>query len=756
MLSKELIERYKNLYMVNGSLSKMILKTINANITYNYAGWENKLTKVLGFAEPKATYNWVKKTMPEFYSEQCYNENNRINEVANIIKNMDIVPFLEKNWNKKLFKVLNKIDNTILTEVDACLYVCHNMPEFFGLTTEFSTDEDIEEAKVVIIDNLSDDFALNRNAIECISEITSIPISEVNNWLDKNIPDFYSREFLNSKDNIAKNTIAKDNITKNSNKEVIETNTENISEKVPDKEVVNEEISNSISNNTSDNSTANNIEETSKENIEVIEKPKILTKEDIIKNSNIDFSKQNWEDELSKEFNLSSEETHDWVKQNMPNFYNEKCFNENTILNNNKKLVLNCKVDFNKRNWHIELSRVMNNTPEEAYVFVKTNMPDFYDKCFADKNFGEDSIIHIANYISIATNSDIIFTNKNSDKEIAQLFNCSIEKARSFISDILFIKVDFENEETIEDNINASNDISINNVSDETLNETYSNEEMFSNNEEVFSSNENFSNDISNNTSNNNLSNNIENSIEEDIMIENDKIIEENVPEENIIEDSSENEVKEPSIRELNRKHIEETFDLRVLRNRKATDAALLLKRIDMLKNCDIDFSLPDWKYKIADLFEVEVGSLYGYFARNLPKFYEKYCLKQRNSKLKRQQTIRYANKKELIMNSNINFSQKGWTEKLAKLFNSTPKKSSMWVRNNMYDFYINNCFKAIKNENKNTEVPRRINEIKKANIDLTKNDHVEKIAKLFNVSKLEVQLFIEEYIEEICEANLI
>lgn len=70
---------------------------------------------------------------------------------------------------------------------------------------------------------------------------------------------------------------------------------------------------------------------------------------------------------------------------------------------------------------------------------------------------------------------------------------------------------------------------------------------------------------------------------------------------------------------------------------------------------------------------------------------FEKYKLEERERA--------YMIKKEQILNSNIDFSKKGWIIELSKQFNITPQAMRRWVVKNMADFYKDKCFKH-KNSN--------------------------------------------------------
>lgn len=46
----------------------------------------------------------------------------------------------------------------------------------------------------------------------------------------------------------------------------------------------------------------------------------------------------------------------------------------------------------------------------------------------------------------------------------------------------------------------------------------------------------------------------------------------------------------------------------------------------------------------------------------------------------------------EIIKNSNINFSKKGWSQLVSNIIKIKSNKVTYWMRKNMYEFWINNC----------------------------------------------------------------
>jgi very-short-patch-repair endonuclease len=50
--------------------------------------------------------------------------------------------------------------------------------------------------------------------------------------------------------------------------------------------------------------------------------------------------------------------------------------------------------------------------------------------------------------------------------------------------------------------------------------------------------------------------------------------------------------------------------------------------------------------------------------------------------------------KKQMILNSNINFTKFGWVNYVSEILNITPQNVNKWMKRNMLEFYNNNCFK--------------------------------------------------------------
>ena len=112
-----------------------------------------------------------------------------------------------------------------------------------------------------------------------------------------------------------------------------------------------------------------------RENSLKINKPKIQ----LILNSNIDFSKFGWVKKVSNIIRIQEQRVNKWMKKNMLDFYNEKCFkrsvDESTKLEK-IKLVKNSKIDFTKKGWKGKLSKLVDRADSSRWL--KTNMPDLY------------------------------------------------------------------------------------------------------------------------------------------------------------------------------------------------------------------------------------------------------------------------------------------------------------------------------------------------------------------------------------------
>ena len=149
----------------------------------------------------------------------------------------------------------------------------------------------------------------------------------------------------------------------------------------------------------------------------IYKKPSKKEKNNIIEkilNSNIDFSKKGWINELSKFLNYSYQGIVKFMKTNLEDFYIEKCYKQiqynkkeisskqvkekikivkekttqylDSILVLNKNLVLNSNIDFSKKGWINELSKVLEYSIQATVRWMKKNMKDFYEeKCYKSK-----------------------------------------------------------------------------------------------------------------------------------------------------------------------------------------------------------------------------------------------------------------------------------------------------------------------------------------------------------------------------------
>jgi hypothetical protein len=678
------LSKYYKKYIGQGGIFKIVL---NSKIDFSKAGWEKQLTQIFintktGFTNPTATYTWVKNNMPDFYKECCYNESREISEIRSAIYDKHI-SFFNKDWNKKVFDIISNMDREIKTQADSCFWMKKNMPEFFGYETIFAegNEKNINEARKCIVNNLSDDFAKNKNANNIVGEIIQIPLSEINDWLKKNIPNFYSRAF--------------------------------VSKKPP-------------------------------------------TKEEIVRYSDIDYSKEHWEYELFESLNMSPEDTRKWVKENMPEFYYNNCFNEHTIANRKIDLILKSNVDITKRNWHIELSRLINDIPKNTFYFVRDYMPDFYKKCYFDPKLGNNGMITVHNYVQILFEAKINFYDYGWDKQTAYILNTTVENAREFIRTKLpfFYNVEYFYDKkpvveqyNVNDRVLVSSTYKDSNMYKDTIYETptYNESSIIEDTDSLGIPNDENSNSISNNISNN------------------------SIHDENISNNSSKKSKKiNEVIQERNRNAII-TFNEQPFTNRNKSEFE---KRRNIIMNCDIDFSKYGWKFKLAELMDSNPAAVTNWLANNMPKFYNEYCNiynYQYPNKNKRLLNKR----KKIIEKSNIDFSKKGWSNDLAKLFNlNNPTTAYNWVKRNLPDFFKNNCWKLGQKNNDDgvvqstledvynaqevtlSPVEKRKEIILNANIDYSKKGWGTELGKILNISASAALIWVKENMPDFYEEN--
>jgi hypothetical protein len=557
---------------------------LNSKVDFSKKDWQNKLCEVVNFYNPKAAHDFVKNNMPDFYNECCYNDNNALINIKDII-NLVGISIHEKNWDKKVFNIIKNYDNTIITPLQAFSWLKYNMPEFYGNKKELLHKTDVRsknslnKLRIEMIKNLSDGFILQSDALDSISVIISMSRDDARSWMLKNIT------------NSAKKT------------------------------------------------TTNNY--------------MFVDKNEFIKNTGIDFSKENWNELLCKRFsNETPESIKEYVKNNMPDFYNECCFNENTIINNKRNVVLNSKVNFSNRNWHIELSKVMNNTPEEAYNFVKDNMESLYKRAFKDDRYGEDGILSIANQLQIIVNSGINLFDKNCNKRIGELLNISYNEVYNLTTKHLLLN---EKLKTIPKG----------------------------------------------------------NIIKEDI-----------IPNEQLIE--------------LNRKNIENCS--RYYKSNSSEEIQTFINRKELMIESGINYTKENWANLLAEKLNMNYLDIYYWVKKNMNIFFTNYCYHYDEENYN---VIQY--KKNIIDNSNIDFSKYGWDSELSKLFTTTQRKTHEWVRDNLPDFYRNNCFKYTNGSNRSDEIRRRLQVMKQNNVSFHSSECIPKIAKLFNISVLSAKNFIKE-----------
>ena len=146
-----------------------------------------------------------------------------------------------------------------------------------------------------------------------------------------------------------------------------------------------------------------------KQNRDEINNKNISDKINLILNSNINFSKFGWVNEAAKIINITPQNVGHWMKRNMLEFYNENCFKKKQIdimnpsvksreeIENNKlikkqkiedriQLILNSDIDFSKRGWIVNVSKLLKVKHRPTIKWVKKHMLEFYnEKCFKIK-----------------------------------------------------------------------------------------------------------------------------------------------------------------------------------------------------------------------------------------------------------------------------------------------------------------------------------------------------------------------------------
>jgi len=125
---------------------------------------------------------------------------------------------------------------------------------------------------------------------------------------------------------------------------------------------------------------------------------KIEQIKNLILSSDLDFSKYGWSLKLSQIVPIKPWKIPKWMKKNMPEFYEEKCFkkgitksspnykSKETLL---KEKILNSGIDFSKKGWNKELQKITG--VFRIKNFIRKNLPEIWEKC-SESNFYSSSL----------------------------------------------------------------------------------------------------------------------------------------------------------------------------------------------------------------------------------------------------------------------------------------------------------------------------------------------------------------------------
>jgi hypothetical protein len=102
----------------------------------------------------------------------------------------------------------------------------------------------------------------------------------------------------------------------------------------------------------------------------------------IIENCDIDFSDSSWITKVANLFGVTPSNAYVYIRKYMPEFYENHCYNQQAIINERIEIVKNCNIDFSKNGWGKKLSYLFCLSPSATHTWVKRHMPDFYnEKC---------------------------------------------------------------------------------------------------------------------------------------------------------------------------------------------------------------------------------------------------------------------------------------------------------------------------------------------------------------------------------------
>lgn len=119
--------------------------------------------------------------------------------------------------------------------------------------------------------------------------------------------------------------------------------------------------------------------------------------------------------------------------------------------------------------------------------------------------------------------------------------------------------------------------------------------------------------------------------------------------------------------------------------------------RIKIILESDIDFKIMGWVNKVSKLISIPHTNVNKWMKKFMPEFYKgcfkkrfglsrikKYGSKEKYLKHRQKISLDITNKRiELIKKENINLNEKGWHEKLMKLFNSKRSRTYKWFNKN-------------------------------------------------------------------------
>ena len=113
-----------------------------------------------------------------------------------------------------------------------------------------------------------------------------------------------------------------------------------------------------------------------------------------------------------------------------------------------------------------------------------------------------------------------------------------------------------------------------------------------------------------------------------------------------------------------------------------------------------IDFSKFGWVKKLSEIINIQPSKVNSFMKKYFSEFYETKCFKKCNDEkvafVKKSNIIKNkeiteekrSERKNVILNSNIDFNKRGWLTKVSKLLNINKTVCLKWFKRNMNDFY--------------------------------------------------------------------